>query len=177
MSVGSLAPGIKVRNKEEILQEIQQRDIVSFEDEIADPVIYSMQGGLFKFIKDRMNTFLRNEPEFNVLLANIIVRLSSFPVKIDILDGQFVSTTSPFDKTHANLTMLHMIMFDQPLTLDKGKIDVFSLMSSITTINLRVDEFMQDENMYSLVNWAKHEGNLKDLSIPLTNAWLSSLFK
>ena len=91
-----------------------------------------------------MNTFLRNEPEFNVLLANIIIRLSSFPVKIDKLDGQFASTTSPFDKTHANLTMLHMILFDQPLTLDSGKIDVFSLMSSITTVNLRVEELMQD---------------------------------
>ena len=55
---------------------------------------------------------MRNEPEFNVLLASIIVRLSSFPVKLDVLDGQFASTTSPFDKAHGNLTMLHMLMFD-----------------------------------------------------------------
>ena len=46
-----------------------------------------MQGGLFKFLKDRINTFMRNEPEFNMLLASILVKLSSFPVKIDILDG------------------------------------------------------------------------------------------
>lgn len=87
MSVGSYAPGIKVRNFEELTQEIQQKDIVSFEKEIADPIIYSMQGGLFKFLKDRINTFMRNEPEFNMLLASILVKLSSFPVKIDILDG------------------------------------------------------------------------------------------
>ena len=72
---------------------------------------------------------MRNEPEFNVLLASIIVRLSSFPVKLDVLDGQFASTTSPFDKTHGNLTMLHMLMFDQPLTTDK--VDIFSLVSSM----------------------------------------------
>lgn len=54
---------------------------------MADPVIYSMQGGLFKFLKDRVNTFMRNEPEFNILLASILVRLSSFPVKLDMLDG------------------------------------------------------------------------------------------
>lgn len=53
-----------------------------------------------------------NEPEVNLMLCSILTRLSSFPVKLDILDGQFNSTTSPFDKTHANLTMLHMVMFD-----------------------------------------------------------------
>jgi len=76
-----------------------------------------------------VNTWMRNEPEYNVLLASIIIRLCSFPVKLDVLDGQFASTTSPFDRTHANLTMLHMVIFDQPLTLNK--IDVFSLMSSM----------------------------------------------
>ena len=55
---------------------------------------------------------MRNEPEVNLMLSSILVRLCSFPVKLDVLDGQFNSTTSPFDKTHGNLTMLHMIMFD-----------------------------------------------------------------
>ena len=60
---------------------------MSFEDEMADPLIYSMQGGLFKMLKDKLNTFMRNEPEYNVLLASIMIRLSSFPVKLDTLDG------------------------------------------------------------------------------------------
>ena len=58
---------------------------------------------------------MRNEPEVNLVLCHVLMRLCSFPVKVDVLDGQFNSTTSPYDKTHANLTMLHMVMFDQPL--------------------------------------------------------------
>lgn len=117
-----------------------QRDIIAEDDETADPLIYSIQGGLFKFLKERINTYMRNEPEFNLLLSTILVKLSSFPVKLDVLDGQFNSTTSPFDKTHANLTMLHMVLFDQPLTLEK--VDIFSLISSLSTVNTRVDEFL-----------------------------------
>ena len=114
---------------------------------------------------------MRNEPEFNILLSSILVRLSSFPVKLDTLDGQFASVTSPFDKTHANLTMLHMIMFDQPLTLQK--VDVFSLMSSLTTVNSRVDETLKDDNLALLVYMARKDGNIRELSIPsLNNAWL-----
>lgn len=129
-----------------------------------------------KSIKDRVNTWLRNEPDLNVILANIILRLCSFPVKLDILDGQFASITSPFDKTHANLTMLHMIMFDQPLTLQK--VDVFSLMSSMTTVSMRVEELLQDDNLALLVHMARKDGNIKDLTIPtLNNAWLQSSFK
>lgn len=30
---------------------------------------------------------MRNEPEVNVLLSSILVRLCSFPVKLDVLDG------------------------------------------------------------------------------------------
>ena len=116
------------------------RDIVVEEDETADPLIYSIQGGLFKFLKERLNNFMRNEPELNLLLSTIMVKLSSFPVKLDILDGQFNSTTSPFDKTHANLTMLHMVLFDQPLTIDK--VDIFSIMSSLTYIHQRVKEIL-----------------------------------
>lgn len=82
------------------------------EEETADPFIYSLQGGLFKQLKDKFNVFMRNEPEVNVLLCSVLIRLASFPVKVDLLDGQFNSTTSPYDKTHANLTMLHMVMFD-----------------------------------------------------------------
>lgn len=81
---------------------------------------------------------MRNEPAFNVILCSILVKLCSFPVKLDTLDGQFASTTSPFDKTHGNLTMLHMIMFDQPLNGET--VDVFSLLSSLTTVNNRVEE-------------------------------------
>ena len=82
------------------------------DEDRADPMIYSIQGGLFKFLRERMLTFMRNEPEFNILLSSILTKLCNFPVKLDVLDGQFNSTTSPFDKTHANLTMLHMVMFD-----------------------------------------------------------------
>jgi len=40
MSVGFLAPGIKVRAKEELIQEMQ-RDIV-MDNEKADPLLYSI---------------------------------------------------------------------------------------------------------------------------------------
>ncbi len=48
MSVGNLAPGIKVRKQEELVAEIEQRDYIDFAVERADPTIYSIQGGLFK---------------------------------------------------------------------------------------------------------------------------------
>lgn len=111
MSQGDLIPGIKVRTAEELLNIIPQREIVT-NDEQADPIIYAQQGGLIKFLKEKLATFMRNEPEINVMLSSILVRLCSFPVKLDTLDGQFNSMTSPFDRTHANLTMLHMVMFD-----------------------------------------------------------------
>ena len=67
--------------------------------------------------------------------------------------------------------MLHMIMYDQPLTLEK--VDVFSLLSSINTVNLGVEELMKDPNFGLLVVMARKDGNLKELSIPsLNNAWL-----
>lgn len=105
-------PGIKVRKKEDLIAEYDHDSIVNDMDETADPFLYSSHGGLFKHLKDRVNTFMRNEPEVNVALSSIILKLSSFPVKLDTLDGQFNSTTSPYDKTHANLTMLHMVLFD-----------------------------------------------------------------
>ena len=40
-----------------------------------------------KQLKDKFNIFMRNEPELNVLLSCILVRLASYPVREDILDG------------------------------------------------------------------------------------------
>ena len=86
MSVGSLAPGIKVRQKEELMKTMS-RSIVIDDEETADPLIYSIEGGLFKFMKENISTFMRNEPEFNLLLSTVFVKLCSFPVKLDQLDG------------------------------------------------------------------------------------------
>ena len=41
VSVGSLAPGIKVRKKDELIKEYEQRDIIIDHDR-ADPLIYSI---------------------------------------------------------------------------------------------------------------------------------------
>lgn len=72
--------------------------------------------------------------------------------------------------------MLHMVMFDQPLMCEK--VDVFSVLSSLSTVNARCNEFLQDANMGHLVDVAKRVGNLRELSIPpLPNAWLNSNFK
>ena len=72
--------------------------------------------------------------------------------------------------------MLHMVLFDQPLTLEK--VDVFSLISSLSTVNTRVDEFLSDENLALLLRMAKKDGNLKELMIPsLTHPWLKASFK
>ena len=78
----------------------------------AEPHLYATQGGLIKFLKEKFGSFMRNTPEFNLILVSILVKMCSFPVKLDTLDGQFSSTTSPFDVTHGNLTVLHMILFD-----------------------------------------------------------------
>ena len=86
MSQGDLIPGIKVRTAEELLNNYPQRDIVTDID-CADPIVYAGQGGLFKFLKEKLATFMRNEPEVNVILSSILVRLASFPVKLDVLDG------------------------------------------------------------------------------------------
>ena len=118
---------------------------------------------------------MRNEPEENVLLSSVVLKLCSFPVKLDTLDGQFNSTTSPYDKTHGNLAMLQMIMFDQPLSQE---VDCFSLLSSLKATNTRVEDYMQDDNFSLLVKIAKQDGDLRELSIPsLTNAWLQTSFK
>ena len=69
------------------MKEYDQRDIVNDDKETADPIIYSLHGGLFKQLKDRFNVFMRNEPEVNVLLSSILIKLASFPVKVDLLDG------------------------------------------------------------------------------------------
>lgn len=87
MSTGDLIPGIKVRTAEELLNQYPQRDIVSEDEETADPMIYAAQGGLFKFLKEKLATFMLNEPEVNLMLSSVLVRLCSFPVKLDILDG------------------------------------------------------------------------------------------
>ena len=173
MSAGALAPGIKVRKAEQLMKEYDQRDIVNFEQETADPQIYAYHGGLFKQIKDMLNKFMRNEPEVNVMLSALIMRISSFPVKVDLLDGQFTSTTSPFDKTHANLTLLHMFLFDQPLA--REEIDLFSLQGSLKTVHTSVEEYLQDENLAALVQLARKDGQIRDLTIPtVQNAWLKA---
>lgn len=40
MSVGNLAPGIKVRKQEDLVAEIEQRDFVDYIRETADPSVY-----------------------------------------------------------------------------------------------------------------------------------------
>ena len=87
MSVGGLAPGIKFRKKEELMNEVEQRDIVMESGDRADPFIYAHQGGLMKFLKERLLTFMRNDAEVNIMISSILVRLCSFPVKLDTLDG------------------------------------------------------------------------------------------
>ena len=53
------------------------------------------------------------------------------------------------------------------------KIDVFSLISSLTVTNMRIDELMKDDNLALLVHMAKKDGVMRELSIPtLNNAWL-----
>ena len=45
-------------------------------------------------------------------------------------------------------------------------------------MNSRVTEFLSDGNLALLVDMAKREGNLRELTIPsLSNAWLNSNFK
>ena len=65
-----------------------------------------------KYLKEKLGSFIRNPPEFNIQLTSVLLRLCRYPVRIDILDGQFISKTSPYDTTHSNLTILHMFLFD-----------------------------------------------------------------
>ena len=119
---------------------------------------------------------MRNDAEINIMLSSILVRLCSFPIKLDTLDGQFLSQSSPFDKTHGNLTLLHMAMLDQPLT--SAKVDIFSLLSSLSSVNNVVEEFTKDGNLAQLVEKARSDGNIRDLTISnVTNAWLLQVFK
>ena len=115
MSVGNLAPGIKVRGLENIMNENAINQRLEHLNQ-NDPACFSLQGGLLKMIKERLTNFLTNPPEFNLFLVSIIVQLCSFPVKLDVLDGQFNSTTCPTDETQSHLTLIHMIMLNQPLT-------------------------------------------------------------
>lgn len=143
---------------------------------ITDPVQYSQQGGLIKFLKEKLSSFMRNVPEYNIILVSVLLKLCRYPVRIDALDGQFLSRTAPHDITHKNLTLLHMVLFDQPLTTTQ--VDVFSLMSTLYHINDRVTELLRDDNIALLVSLAKQDGKMNDLSIPsLSNAWMTSTFK
>ena len=107
---GLIAPGIPVKNITEIANEFASGPIATGDE--ANPAAYALQGGLMKSLKEHLASFLTNSPEFNVLLCSVLVNICSYPVKLDVLDGQFNSTTNFYDRTHANLTLLHMIMFD-----------------------------------------------------------------
>ena len=56
---------------------------MNFRQETADPLIYSVHGGLFKQLKENLSSFMRNEPEVNVMLSALLLRLCNFPVKVD----------------------------------------------------------------------------------------------
>ena len=126
-------------------------------------------------MKEKFTTFLTNQPAENIILSSLLVNICSQPVKLDVLDGTFKSTTSPFDTTHERLTLLHMIMFEVPLTTDK--VDAFSLISTLKAVNTQIDEFMHNPRFTQLVRMAQECGNLHNMTIPkLQNTWLISCF-
>ena len=51
-------------------------------------------------------------------------------------------------------------------------------MSSLSTVNTHVEEFLTDDNLALLTHMARKDGNLRELTIPtLSNAWLMSSFR
>lgn len=51
-----------------------------------EPGVYEQTGGLFKFLQEKLETFLSNPVCENIILANIIVFICSQPVRVDLLD-------------------------------------------------------------------------------------------
>ena len=171
---GLIVPGIPVKATTEIANEYASGPIATGTE--ANPAAYALQGGLMKSLKEHLASFLTNSPEFNVLLCSVLVNICSYPVKLDVLDGQFNSTTNFYDRTHANLTLLHMILFDQPLSTQD--VDLFSIMSALEQVHQRVADHLRDDTFALLTVIARKEGNMREQTIPiLQNAWLTSAFQ
>ena len=167
-------PGIPVKATADIANEYAQSPYASGTE--ANPAAYALQGGLWKSLREHLASWLTNSPEFNVLLASVLVNICSYPVKLDVLDGQFNSTTNFHDRTHANLTLLHMILFDQPLSTQA--VDLFSVMSTLEQVHVRATDYLRDDTFALLVVIARKEGNLREQTIPtLQNAWLTAAFR
>ena len=171
---GLVVPGIAVKADAEIQEMIALADASTGAS--ANPTAYSSQGGLLKSLKEHLANFLSNSPEFNVLLCNLLVNICSYPVKLDVLDGQFNSTTNFSDKTHRNLTLLHMILFDRPLHLQD--VDLFSIISTLEQVHKRIEEYENDTSVSVLVSIARKDGDFKQLTIPtLKSSWLCAAFQ
>ena len=115
-------------------------------------------------MQEKLSNFMSNPVNENIILSSILVYICSQPVRIDLLDGKFKSTTSPFDTTHENLTYLHMLLFEVPLTTKS--IDGFSLMKTLKDVYKFVEEFTHDRKIAQLVKMAQENGNLSNLTIP-----------
>lgn len=55
---------------------IKRADSPSFKPE-NDPSTYELTGGLFKFLQEKLLTFLNNPVSDNIILANILVFICS----------------------------------------------------------------------------------------------------
>ena len=131
--------------------------------ERTDPLVFEKIGGLFAILREKLDVFLSNPVHENVVLVNLFAFIIQQPVRIDVLDEDFKSTTSPFDTTHEKLTYLHLLLFDLPLSRHPRQ---NSIMRTLTEINKQVQDLMRDKKVNALVRLIQDEGDFTTLTLP-----------
>lgn len=139
-------------------------------------LIYEQMGGLFNFMLEQIEGFMTNQLAENIHLSSILIFMCSQPVRIDLLDGTYKSTTSPYDSTHEHLTYLHMILLDQPLLPFENSSRV-TLLSALKKVHKQVEEFLKDRKIAQLVSLIQEKGEMATMTVPmLNNALFMSTF-
>lgn len=141
-------------------------DDMEDDDELGDPEHFSQKGDFLKSMLKKTQTFLTNQPDENILLSSLLLKILNNPVKIDELDGQFKSKTDSMNETHEKITMLHMFLFDIPLKLfSNGEPDFFSILAQLHTLSLKITELLQDKKVQVLVDEARFRGDIQDMTL------------
>eukprot|EP00347_Sterkiella_histriomuscorum_P013006 403366373 len=135
-----------------------------------DPLTFSTKGDFIRQISSKLQTFLANSPEENLVLTvrfviisflqSIINRIFSYPARLD-------EEYNMVDQMHNKATLLHIFLFEIPSQFSSlHYANPCQFLSILRLINEKVEELLQDKRMLLLVNAVKKEPDF--LSYQLT---------
>ncbi|CDW80011.1 UNKNOWN [Stylonychia lemnae] len=145
--------------------------------ERIDPSTFSQKGDFIRQISAKLQQFLANTPEENLLLTSIISRIFSFPAKLD-------EEYNMVDQMHSKSTLLHLFLFEIPSQFSSQHYsNPCQFLSILRIINEKIEELLQDRMLVLLVNAVKKEPDFlayslseKVNSLVIGNTQLSELF-